>query len=346
MKRYAVKRFGKRILSAICSVAVICSGMPVEAGASFADVKYMNIDSLKFYFQDSDKIYTKVGSYLPTLNESPYVLAIPQTLHTADGKKEYHNIGIEDDVFKNQRFSMIYVQTGYGFAVGARAFQNVKVYYAQDRVTDMDVDFWAQDESGSDHVGITGIGEYAFAFMRVTDGYFHIDKINGSIGAHAFEGANIDEDLTIANGMIDEIGECAFKNVKAGKINLPSYRKVGKQAFANVSVTSMALSDSLEELGSQVWEGCTKLKKITLPEEPGKVNSVAEDAFPDQEGLTIRVPAGYEDLSVYHFDNYQHLSYSLDESYTEDSSVYQQLKATGAQVAIENAAEVTSTPEP
>ena len=127
MKRYAVKRFGKRILSAICSVAVICSGMPVEAGASFADVKYMNIDSLKFYFQDADKIYTKVGTYLPSLNESPYVLAIPQTFTTSKDKKEYHNIGIEDDVFKNQRFSMIYVQTGYGFTVGARAFQNVEV---------------------------------------------------------------------------------------------------------------------------------------------------------------------------------------------------------------------------
>lgn len=346
MKNYQKKRSIKRILAVICSVAVICSGMPAKAGASYADVKYMNIDSLKFYFQDADKIYTKVGTYLPSLNESPYVLAIPQILTASKTKQEYHNIGIEDDVFKNQTFSMIYVQTGYGFTVGARAFQNVKVYYAQDRVTDMDVDFWAQDGSGSDHVGITDIGEYAFYYMRVTDGYFHIDKLNGSIGAHAFEGAIINEDLTIASGMIDEIGECAFKNVKASKIKLPSYRKVGKQAFANVSVTSMALSDSLEELGSQVWEGCTKLKKITLPEEPGKVNSVAEDAFPDKEGLTIRVPAGYEDLSVYHFDNYQNLSYSLDESYTENSSVYQQLKATGAQVTIENDTQETGTPEP
>ena len=148
----------------------------------------MKLNSLTFYIQDKEETCTKLGKYTKSLNESPYVMAIPQHVKYTSGK-EYKNIGIEDDVLNRQTFSMIYVQTGYGFSVGARAFQCVTVYYKQDMVTDMDVDFYSGDESSIASKGVIEIGERAFQGLQVPYGYMNSDKMNGSIGAYAFADA-------------------------------------------------------------------------------------------------------------------------------------------------------------
>ena len=68
----------------------------------------MKLDSLTFYIQDKEETCTKLGKYTKSLNESPYVMAIPQHVKYIGGK-EYKNIGIKDDVLRKQTFSMIYV---------------------------------------------------------------------------------------------------------------------------------------------------------------------------------------------------------------------------------------------
>ena len=333
----------KRFISLLCCAAVICGGSPIHTKASFEDCWNMKLNSLTFYIQDKEETCTKLGKYTKSLNESPYVMAIPQHVKYTSGK-EYKNIGIEDDVLKRQTFSMIYVQTGYGFSVGARAFQFVTVYYKQDMVTDMDVDFYSQDKSSVASKGVIEIGEKAFQGLQVPYGYMNIDKMNGSIGAYAFADAYIKEGLTIQEGLIDEIGPYAFKGLRGSKLILPNYRKLGNGAFQETKIKKCAISNKAEELGSQLFEGCELLEKIILPDTPGTMKKVAADTFPDQAGITIKVPAGYEDLSVYHFENYSNLKYELAPEYTEDSEVYKQLKELGAEVAI--AEEVAETPSP
>lgn len=333
----------KRFISLLCCAAVICGGSPIHTKASFEDCWNMKLNSLTFYIQDKEETCTKLEKYTKSLNESPYVMAIPQHVKYTSGK-EYKNIGIEDDVLKRQTFSMIYVQTGYGFSVGARAFQFVTVYYKQDMVTDMDVDFYSQDKSSVASKGVIEIGEKAFQGLQVPYGYMNIDKMNGSIGAYAFADAYIKEGLTIQEGLIDEIGAYAFKGLKTSGLKLPDCRKIGDGAFQEVKVTTYGISDKTEELGSKIWEGCEKLQTIILPDTPGTMKKVAADTFPDQAGITIKVPAGYKDLSVYHFENYSNLKYELAPEYTEDSEVYKQLKELGAEVAI--AEEVAETPSP
>lgn len=332
----------KRFIALLCCVAVICSGSPIHTKAAFEDCWNMKLDSLTFYVQDKEETCTKLGKYTKSLNESPYVMAIPQHLKYTSGK-EYKNIGIEDDVLKSQTFSMIYVQTGYGFSVGARAFQCVTVYYKQDIVTDMDVNFYSRESSIASK-GVIEIGERAFQGLQVPYGYMNIDKMNGSIGAYAFADAYIKEGLTIQEGLIDEIGPYAFKGLRASKLILPNYRKLGNGAFQETKIKKCAISNKAEELGSQLFEGCELLEKIILPDTPGTMKKVAEDAFPDQAGITITVPAGYEDLSIYHFDKYSNLKYELASEYTEESEVYKQLKEMGADVTI--AEEIAETPLP
>lgn len=333
----------KRFIALLCCAAVICSGSPIHTKASFEDCWNMKLNSLTFYIQDKEETCTKLGKYTKSLNESPYVMAIPQHVKYTSGK-EYKNIGIEDDVLKRQTFSMIYVQTGYGFSVGARAFQFVTVYYKQDMVTDMDVDFYSQDKSSVASKGVIEIGEKAFQGLQVPYGYMNIDKMNGSIGAYAFADAYIKEGLTIQEGLINEIGPYAFKGLRGSKLILPNYRKLGNGAFQETKIKKCAISNKAEELGSQLFEGCELLEKIILPDTPGTMKKVAADTFPDQAGITIKVPAGYKDLSVYHFDNYSNLKYELAPEYTEESEVYKQLKELGAEVAI--AEEVAETPSP
>ena len=333
----------KRFIALLCCAAVICGGSPIHTKASFEDCWNMKLNSLTFYIQDKEETCTKLGKYTKSLNESPYVMAIPQHVKYTSGK-EYKNIGIEDDVLNRQTFSMIYVQTGYGFSVGARAFQCVTVYYKQDMVTDMDVDFYSGDESSIASKGVIEIGERAFQGLQVPYGYMNIDKMNGSIGAYAFADARIKEGLTIREGLIDEIGAYAFKGLKVSKLKLPDCRKIGDGAFQETGCATYGISDKTEALGSKIWEGCDKLQTIILPDTPGTMKKVAADTFPDQAGITIKVPAGYEDLSVYHFENYSNLKYELAPEYTEDSEVYKQLKELGAEVAI--AEEVAETPSP
>lgn len=333
----------KRFIALLCCAAVICGGSPIHTKASFEDCWNMKLNSLTFYIQDKEETCTKLGKYTKSRNESPYVMAIPQHVKYTSGK-EYKNIGIEDDVLNRQTFSMIYVQTGYGFSVGARAFQFVTVYYKQDMVTDMDVDFYSQDKSSVASKGVIEIGEKAFQGLQVPYGYMNIDKMNGSIGAYAFADAYIKEGLTIQEGLINEIGPYAFKGLRGSKLILPNYRKLGNGAFQETKIKKCAISNKAEELGSQLFEGCELLEKIILPDTPGTMKKVAADTFPDQAGITIKVPAGYKDLSVYHFDNYSNLKYELAPEYTEESEVYKQLKELGAEVAI--AEEVAETPSP
>lgn len=337
MNRKKLVKMGKRLLAIVCAAAMLSNGYSVRVDAHYwTDVKYMKIPSLSFELLDDDKV--SLVKYRKEANQEPYVLGIPGGINVTERDNIQKLVGIEDNVFINESFSMIYVEINNGVSIGKSAFNKVSVDYANPYVTDMDVNFIGGKDKGT----ITGIGESAFAYFYVPGGYVYIDNVTGTIGAHAFEKASILEDFVIAAGLIDEIGEYAFRSFHASRFKITDYIKMDEGAFSRANFKTFKLSDKVEYIGSKIFEGCDELEEITLPAED-HIKEVASDAFPDREGLCINIPAGYEDLSSYHFDQYQNLSYCLSPEYTTESKVYQQLAATGADIVFKQFTPATTT---
>ncbi|WP_304285667.1 leucine-rich repeat protein [Porphyromonas endodontalis] len=73
--------------------------------------------------------------------------------------------------------------------------------------------------------------------------------------------------------------------------NSPKYPQdmLPAQAFeGSVKLQEITLPQSLKEIGSHAFRGCTQLKQIIIT--PGNPTQFDIDAFPDQEGLTLYVP--------------------------------------------------------
>lgn len=73
--------------------------------------------------------------------------------------------------------------------------------------------------------------------------------------------------------------------------NSPKYPQdmLPAQAFeGSVKLQEITLPQSLKEVGSHAFRGCTQLKQIIIT--PGNPTQFNIDAFPDQEGLTLYVP--------------------------------------------------------
>ncbi|WP_449303667.1 leucine-rich repeat protein [Porphyromonas endodontalis] len=73
--------------------------------------------------------------------------------------------------------------------------------------------------------------------------------------------------------------------------NSPKYPQdmLPAQAFeGSIKLQEITLPQSLKEIGSHAFRGCTQLKQIIIT--PGNPTKFNIDAFPDQEGLTLYVP--------------------------------------------------------
>ncbi len=327
----------KKLTAVLCIAALLAGGNVREARADYkTDRKYMQNAALSLQIKGD---VARISAYTPEDNKEPYVLALARNYYVTSEEKRYDVIAIMDSVFSGYSFSMMYVETHSGLTIGERAFYNTSVDHQSSLVTDMDVNFIGGGEDG----GVTGIGDYAFANFKVPNGYMHFDKISGKIGKYAFYHAKIAEDFE-ADGMVDEIGEYAFSGVDAPRLILPAYKKLGREAFSYTDFFTFSLSAKLEIIEKDIFKGCNELETITLPRED-HIQEVSEEAFPDKEGLTIEVPAGYEDISAYHFDQYSNLCFRLAPEYTEESNVYKQLAATGAKVEIGEETEPSASPE-
>ena len=343
------KRIFRKTVAFICAVSMVCSGMP--AGAQAASInydKYFDASSLTIAYS-SQKAEGVISGYNSAKNSAYYAVTIPKEYSITNSvtgitTENCRIKGISADVFKGCSFSKLYINTYYEYSIGARAFQGADVDLERLPQDGLNAEFICKD-NGVEGDGIIEIGDYAFAGFKASSGSLYIDKINGKIGAHAFEGVKIGKQLTI-NGTLDEIGDYAFKNVSCSAMHIPDAKRMGTGAFQNTEIVRYTISGTAEEIGSQVFGGCEYFQEITLPNAPGSMKQVASDAFPDRSGVIVNIPAGYEDLSVYHFDQYQNLTYYLDESYTKDSAVYKQLAEQGANVIIKNDAGSKETEEP
>ena len=88
--------------------------------------------------------------------------------------------------------------------------------------------------------------------------------------------------------------------------NSPKYPQdmLPVQAFeGSIKLQEITLPQSLKEIGSHAFRGCTQLKQIIIT--PGNPTKFNIDAFPDQEGLTLYVPTEEMRLALnamFHFN--------------------------------------------
>lgn len=88
--------------------------------------------------------------------------------------------------------------------------------------------------------------------------------------------------------------------------NSPKYPQdmLPAQAFeGSIKLQEITLPQSLKEIGSHAFRGCTQLKRIIIT--PGNPTKFNIDAFPDQEGLTLYVPTEEMRLALnamFHFN--------------------------------------------
>lgn len=135
--------------------------------------------------------------------------------------------------------------------------------------------------------GVKEIGEYAFAYSAITS--VSIPATVEKIGEGAFMGSSL---ATIAfadadNSTLGAIEAETFRNTQLTGISLPaSVQSVGDYAFAGSKLTSFAftgdtlgeavfasckflenivLYDGITKMGSNTFNGCTKLKTVVMP---------------------------------------------------------------------------------
>ena len=88
--------------------------------------------------------------------------------------------------------------------------------------------------------------------------------------------------------------------------NSPKYPQdmLPAQAFeGSIKLQEITLPQSLKEIGSHAFRGCTQLKQIIIT--PGNPTQFNIDAFPDQDGLTLYVPTEEMRLALnamFHFN--------------------------------------------
>ena len=98
---------------------------------------------------------------------------------------------------------------------------------------------------------------------------------NGKVLLAAFPGGRTGS-YTVP-GSVKTIGDCAFYASKLTEVVLPSGLKaMGDYCFRYSTVSQLTLPAGLENLGVGAFEGCKKLKTVTVP---GSVKNVPESAF-------------------------------------------------------------------
>ena len=98
---------------------------------------------------------------------------------------------------------------------------------------------------------------------------------NGKVLLAAFPGGRTGS-YTVP-GSVKTIGDCAFYASKLTEVVLPSGLKaMGDYCFRYSTISQLTLPAGLENLGVGAFEGCKKLKTVTVP---GSVKTVPESAF-------------------------------------------------------------------
>ena len=323
MKKKYAKQL-KKLLCWSCILSLFISSTAMAA-ANIGDVYTIAGGTLSLRVSGDDSV--TVCSY-DVLKDSDKELNIEReyklvgqdgNIHTDENGSQilFRVTEIEDKVFgQNQTFKYINIKANTGLKIGKSAFENVVVLGTLFRTYSVKI------ADGR----LAELGEYAFAGSDI-DGDFLIENMNGSIKSGAFQNMKLNGRLTIT-GDIDTLGDYAMSGMILNGLSMPeTIRYMGDCVYKDTYLGSgniIPLSNSLKSIGSRVFEG-TNLAGIQLPE-GDTVESAAADAFPDIEGMLIIIPEGLTNLEVFHFDQYQNLTFQTADGLSDDSPVIQYLK--------------------
>ena len=303
----------KRGLSILCLV-VLCLCDPVFSGAETEMVTY---GALTFRVSPEDGTSYLVVNGYDAAKDSTGDVSIEKSY--SDAGKTRKVVGVDSGVFKSQTLSSLHIKSdvsGVKYIIGTEAFKDIHIGSLQNSGAEDICTF----QGGKDTI----IGPRAFSGAQI-GGNVKIDVTNGLIHSAAFQNAEISGVLQIT-GTIDTLKKDVFSGMRAKALHLsPNVANIETRAFADSYIMEYKLESSLKTIGSRVFEGCEHLKKIILPEKNSGVE-VAEDAFPDSEGLTIVIPEGLTNLSIFHLESYSHVVFQTAENLTEDSPVIRYLK--------------------
>ena len=151
--------------------------------------------------------------------------------------------------------------------------------------------------------GVKYIGKIAYRFIPERDDYGipqprAITIKEGTVSvSDAF--AYREDDIEYFNGVITGI-------------TLPStLRILGMDCFRGAAISTIELPESLEKIGALAFAGCSKLRRVTIPQ---KVKHIGKGAFEDT-GL-IRVNYNATDATTYNeWDEYLHNNHNISEGY-------------------------------
>ena len=131
--------------------------------------------------------------------------------------------------------------------------------------------------------------------VKIADGF--IDSMFGSMMSYSY--LNFAE-----NSKVTEIGNEAFFGLyNLEQINLPSgLKRIGKDAFSGVGITSLQIPASVESLGESAFSSEQNLVSIEF-EEGSKLNFIGESAFAYCSGISsVTLPESLVTLSPYAFN--------------------------------------------
>ena len=172
--------------------------------------------------------------------------------------------------------------------------------------------------------GVTSIGNYAFYGCRGLTSVSIPNSVT-SIGDYAFEGCdaslyntNSIPEVKLLDGWI-----LGTTGSLSGHLNITGVRGIGDCAFyACSNLTSLAISDTVTNVGWGAFSGCCGLKSVKLPAKlsnikgatfhgcsgltsmtiPNSVTNIGSQAFEDCYGLTsMTIPSSVTDIGDYAF---------------------------------------------
>ena len=330
----SVFRRRKRI-SLLCIMSVIfgLSVQPIVAGAA-------TIISGPYTFQilDAEKKLIGLSGYDAAQNSSNEI-SINKIYSGSEG--DFLVVGIRASAFQKKSLPSLSVNT----TVIKKAGYTDKYSIETEAFLETEIGLSSSNPKAIFQGGeITAIGKNAFESAKIgCDLVF--DEVNGGINKYAFKNIEVAGALVI-KGSLTWLDPYAFEGARMKSLMLPkSILEIGQGAFKDTLIKEWTMPENLKKLGSNIFEGCV-LTKITLPSTDME-REIAGDAFPDQKGLTIVIPKGLTDLSVFHFENYKNLIFQTDSSLTEDSPVISWLKEHALTYKVgENGKLVTPTPGP
>ena len=225
------------------------------------------------------------------------------TIKYAFGKKIPENFVISDTVttidpysFYNQtRLNKVTIPASVK-TIGEYAFNNSSV---------VNVDF----QEGSK---IAEIGKYVFYNCR------YLEKINipssvTSIGNSTFQNCLLLNDVDISNvTKLDVYAFSGCKALKTLKYDESKLTSIGNYAFQNcVLLENFVIGSNVSKLGTNVFYGCSNLKKVTFAED-SKIKKLDNYLFKNCTSLTsVNMPSSVTELGNYVFSGSGITSYVL-----------------------------------